>query len=82
MEFDRNRLQRKEVKTVFKELKKRIRSLLSDTKAEMILPKNVLKEFAVFLSGEIKDFYLSEEGKEYYREWLKREEDKEGKKKI
>ena len=48
----------------------------------MILPKNVLKEFAVFLSGEIKDFYLSEEGKEYYREWLKREEDKEGKKKI
>ena len=33
--------------------------------------KKLLTSFALFLSSEIKQFYQSEEGKQYYENWIK-----------
>ena len=33
--------------------------------------KKLLSSFALFLSSEIKQFYQSEEGKQYYENWIK-----------
>ena len=50
----------------------RLIQLLRDTSAVLQLPKNLLKEYAMFLVPEIRKFYKSEEGKQYYAEWLKK----------
>ena len=36
------------------------------------LPEELLISFAKFLGPEIVKFYQSDEGKEYYAEWLKK----------
>ena len=36
------------------------------------LPPEILNSFARFLSEEIKNFYRSDRGKEFYTEWLKK----------
>lgn len=36
------------------------------------LPEELLVSFARFLSDEIKGFYRSDRGKDFYAEWLKR----------
>ena len=50
----------------------RLKQLLRDTSAVLQLPKNLLKEYAMFLVPEIRKFYKSEEGRQYYAEWLKK----------
>ncbi|MBQ5969530.1 MAG: hypothetical protein IJL52_05375 [Clostridia bacterium] len=49
-----------------------MKQLLRDTSAVLQLPKNLLKEYAMFLVPEIRKFYKSEEGRQYYAEWLKK----------
>ncbi len=50
----------------------RLKQFLRDTSAVLQLPKNLLKEYAMFLVPKINKFYKSEEGKQYYAEWLKK----------
>lgn len=40
-------------------------------KTQLEFDKKLLTSFAFFLSSEIKQFYQSEEGKQYYEKWLK-----------
>ena len=58
--------------TIISVLWQRLKQLLRDTSAVLQLPKNLLKEYAMFLVPEIRNFYKSEEGKQYYAEWLKK----------
>lgn len=58
--------------TILSVLWQRLKQLLRDTSAVLQLPKNLLKEYAMFLVPEILKFYKSEEGKRYYAEWLKK----------
>lgn len=39
---------------------------------EVELPEEILTSFAKFLVPEIRKFYQSEEGKAYYKAWLKK----------
>ena len=50
----------------------RLKQFLRDISAVLQLPKNLLKEYAMFLVPEIRKFYKSEEGKRHYAEWLKK----------
>lgn len=58
--------------TILSVLWQRLKQLLRDTSAVLQLPKNLLKEYAMFLVPEIRKFYKSEEGKQHYAEWLKK----------
>ena len=58
--------------TIISVLWQRLKQLLRDTSAVLQLPKNLLKEYAMFLVPEILKFYKSEEGRQYYAEWLKK----------
>lgn len=40
-------------------------------KSEVKLSEDILTSFAKFLVPEIREFYQSEDGREYYGEWLK-----------
>ncbi len=59
------------VNTIFT-LWRKLKQFLRDTSAVLQLPKNLLKEYAMFLVPEIRKFYKSEEGRQYYAEWLKK----------
>ena len=58
--------------TIISVLWQRLKQLLRDTSAVLQLPKNLLKEYAMFLVPEILKFYKSEEGRQDYAEWLKK----------
>lgn len=43
--------------------------MMNNNNSEIQLPKELLELFAKALAPEVREFYASDEGKEYYEKW-------------